>query len=325
MRIDTIKKDELVVHLHATQTFGGGSVHSRISGVTDHLADDDTHALLIARDIVANLNRRKPDNLAMQESVEPVYPVEDIYGIVSRDPRFPYDIREIIARIVDGSEFHEFKKLYGATLVCGFAHIDGHPIGIVANNGILFPESAQKAAHFIQLSNRRRIPLLFLQNITGFMVGKRVEHAGIAKDGAKMVNAVATATVPKFTVIVGGSFGAGNYAMCGRAYNPRMLWMWPNARISVMGGEQAASVLATVKQDGMDARGDDWPADERLAFETKIRDQYDVQGHPYFSSARLWDDGVIDPLDTRAVLSQALAAAVNCPGDPETSLGIFRM
>jgi 3-methylcrotonyl-CoA carboxylase beta subunit len=261
----------------------------------------------------------------MQDSVAPAYPIDDIYGIVSRDPRFPYDSREIIARIVDGSEFHEFKKLYGATLVCGFAHIDGHPIGIVANNGILFPESAQKAAHFIQLSNRRRIPLLFLQNITGFMVGKRVEHAGIAKDGAKMVNAVATATVPKFTVIVGGSFGAGNYAMCGRAYNPRMLWMWPNARISVMGGEQAASVLATVKQDGMAARGDDWPADERLAFETKIREQYDAQGHPYFSSARLWDDGVIDPLDTRAVLSQALAAAANRPGDPETSLGIFRM
>jgi len=307
------------------ETLGGGSVHSRISGVTDHLAEDDAHALAVARDIVANLNRRKPDNLALQESVEPVYPVDDIYGIVSRDPRFPYDIREIIARIVDGSEFHEFKKLYGATLVCGFAHIDGHPIGVVANNGILFPESAQKGAHFIQLSNRRRIPLLFLQNITGFMVGKRVEHAGIAKDGAKMVNAVATATVPKFTVIVGGSFGAGNYAMCGRAYNPRMLWMWPNARISVMGGEQAASVLATVKQDGMAARGDDWPADQRLAFETKIREQYDAQGHPYFSSARLWDDGVIDPLDTRAVLSQGLAAAANRPNDPETSLGIFRM
>jgi len=307
------------------ETLGGGSVHSRISGVTDHLADDDTHALAIARDIVMNLNRRKPPQLALRESIEPVYPAADIYGIVSRDPRFPYDIRETIARIVDGSEFHEFKKLYGSTLVCGFAHLDGYPIGIVANNGILFPESAQKGAHFIQLANRRRIPLLFLQNITGFMVGKRVEHAGIAKDGAKMVNAVATASVPKFTVVVGGSFGAGNYAMCGRAYNPRMLWMWPNARISVMGGEQAASVLATVKQDGMAARGEAWPEDERLAFETGIREQYEAQGHPYYSSARLWDDGVIDPLDTRRILSQALAAAANRPGEPETSLGIFRM
>ena len=307
------------------ETLGGGSVHSRISGVTDHLADDDAHALSIARDIVSHLNRRKSPNLAMRESIEPVYPINDIYGIVSRDPRFPYDIREIIARIVDGSEFHEFKKLYGSTLVCGFAHLDGYPIGIIANNGILFPESAQKGAHFIQLANRRRIPLLFLQNITGFMVGKRVEHAGIAKDGAKMVNAVATATVPKFTVVVGGSFGAGNYAMCGRAYNPRMLWMWPNARISVMGGEQAASVLATVKQDGMVARGEEWPENERLDFETKIREQYEAQGHPYYSSARLWDDGVIDPLDTRRILSQALAAAANCPDEPETSLGIFRM
>ncbi len=261
----------------------------------------------------------------MRESIEPVYPVDDIYGIVSRDARFPYDIREIIARIVDGSEFHEFKKLYGSTLVCGFAHLDGYPIGIVANNGILFGESAQKGAHFIQLANRRRIPLVFLQNITGFMVGKRVEHAGIAKDGAKMVNAVATATVPKFTIVVGGSFGAGNYAMCGRAYNPRMLWMWPNARISVMGGEQAASVLATVKQDGMVARGEAWPEGERLAFETSIRDQYDAQGHPYYSSARLWDDGVIDPLDTRRMLSQALAAAANRALESETSLGIFRM
>ena len=272
-----------------------------------------------------NKARRKPPGLALRDSIEPIYPVDDIYGIVSRDPRFPYDIREVIARIVDGSEFHEFKKLYGSTLVCGFAHLDGYPLGIVANNGILFGESAQKGAHFIQLANRRRIPLLFLQNITGFMVGKRVEHAGIAKDGAKMVNAVATATVPKFTLVVGGSFGAGNYAMCGRAYNPRMLWMWPNARISVMGGEQAASVLATVKLDGMAARGDEWPADERLAFETGIRDQYEAQGHPYYSSARLWDDGVIDPLDTRSVLAQALAAAANRPDEPESSLGIFRM
>jgi len=261
----------------------------------------------------------------MREPVVPVYPADDIYGIVTRDPRYPYDIREVIARIVDGSEFHEFKKLYGSTLVCGFAHIDGYPMGIVANNGILFPESAQKGAHFIQMSNRRRIPLLFLQNITGFMVGKRVEHAGIAKDGAKMVTAVATASVPKYTVVVGGSFGAGNYAMCGRAYNPRMLWMWPNARISVMGGEQAASVLATVKKDAMQARGDDWPDDERVAFEARIRDQYEVQGHPYYSSARLWDDGVIDPADTRAVLAQALSAAANRPGEPESTLGLFRM
>jgi len=307
------------------ETLGGGNVHSRISGVTDHLADDDTHALSIARDIVSNLNRRKPSGSALQEAVEPAYAADEIYGIVSRDSRFPYDIREIIARIVDGSDFHEFKKLYGATLVCGFAHIDGRPIAIVANNGILFPESAQKGAHFIQLANRRRIPLLFLQNITGFMVGKRVEHAGIAKDGAKMVNAVATATVPKFTVVMGGSFGAGNYAMCGRAYNPRMLWMWPNARISVMGGEQAASVLATVRQDGLEARGDEWPADERAAFEAEIREQYDLQGHPYYSSARLWDDGVIDPADTRAVLSQALSAAANQPDGGETVLGVFRM
>ncbi len=307
------------------ETLGGGSVHSRVSGVTDHLADDDSHALSIARDIVYNLNRRRYDNPARQAAAEPKYPANDLYGIVSRDPRFPYDIREIIARIVDASRFHEFKKLYGATLVCGFAHIDGHPVGIVANNGILFPESAQKGAHFVQLSNRRRIPLVFLQNITGFMVGKRVEHAGIAKDGAKMVNAVATASVPKYTVVIGGSFGAGNYAMCGRAYGPRMLWMWPNARISVMGGEQAAGVLATVRADGMAARGEDWDADDRSAFEDAIRRQYDAQGHPYYSSARLWDDGVIDPVDTRAVLSAALSAAANRPVDGETPLGVFRM
>ncbi len=307
------------------ETLGGGSVHSRISGVTDHLADDDSHALSIARDIVLNLNREKPQTAARRGPVEPAYPVKDIYGIVSREYRFPYDVREIIARLVDGSEFHEFKKLYGATLVCGFAHLDGYPIGIVANNGILFPESAQKGAHFVQLSNRRGIPLLFLQNITGFMVGKRVEHAGIAKDGAKMVNAVATASVPKFTVVIGGSFGAGNYAMCGRAYNPRMLWMWPNARISVMGGEQAAGVLSTVRADGMQARGEDWPDEEREAFETSIREQYERQGHPYYSSARLWDDGVIDPLETRDALALALSVAANRPRESEAPLGIFRM
>ena len=307
------------------ESLGGGSVHSRISGVTDHLADDDEHALSIAREIVANLNRQKHVTVAMREPRDPEYPAEDIYGIVSREYRFPYDVREVIARIVDGSEFHEFKKLYGSTLVCGFAHIDGYPIGIVANNGILFMESAQKGAHFIQLCNRRSIPLLFLQNITGFMVGKRVEHAGIAKEGAKMVNAVATATVPKFTVVIGGSFGAGNYAMCGRAYGPRMLWMWPNARISVMGGEQAALVLSTVKRDGLEARGEEWPEKEQAEFEDRIREQYDHQGHPYYSSARLWDDGVIDPVDTRSVLSFALAAAMNRPRDPETPFGVFRM
>ena len=307
------------------ESLGGGSVHSRISGVTDHLADDDTHALAIARDIVASLNRAKRTRLALREPVDPAYPAEEIYGIVSREYRFPYDIREVIARIVDASEFQEFKKLYGSTLVCGFAHIDGCPVGIVANNGILFMESAQKGAHFIQLCNRRRVPLVFLQNITGFMVGKRVEHAGIAKEGAKMVNAVATATVPKFTVVIGGSFGAGNYAMCGRAYSPNMLWMWPNARISVMGGEQAAMVLSAVKQDGFDARGETWPAEERAAFEEGIREQYETQGNAYYASARLWDDGVIDPVDTRRVLALCLSAAMNRPAEPESPFGIFRM
>jgi 3-methylcrotonyl-CoA carboxylase beta subunit len=307
------------------EALGGGSVHSRISGVTDHLADDDTHALMITRDIVASLNFSKRTDIKMREPSEPEYPVDDIYGIVSREYRFPYDIREIIARIVDGSEFQEFKKLYGATLVCGFAHIDGCPVGIVANNGILFMESGQKGAHFVQLCNRRGIPLIFLQNITGFMVGKRVEHAGIAKDGAKMVNAVATATVPKFTVVIGGSFGAGNYAMCGRAYSPRMLWMWPNARISVMGGEQAAKVLSTVKRDGADARGEEWSEEEQSAYEAAIREQYEAQGNPYYASARLWDDGVIDPVDTRAVLSLGLSAAMNRPRDDESPFGIFRM
>ncbi len=305
------------------ETLGGGSVHSRISGVTDHLADDDAHALTIARDIVANLNELPAADTGRIESSEPLYPAEEIYGIVSRDYRFPYDVREVIARIVDGSQFQEFKKLYGATLVCGFAHIDGHPVGIVANNGILFPESAQKGAHFIQLCNRRGIPLVFLQNITGFMVGKRVEHAGIAKDGAKMVNAVATATVPKFTVVIGGSFGAGNYAMCGRAYSPRFMWMWPNARISVMGGEQASLVLSTVKSDGLEARGEEWSEADKADFEERIRQQYETQGNPFYASARLWDDGVIDPVDTRTVLAHALAAAK--PRDGEKPFGIFRM
>jgi 3-methylcrotonyl-CoA carboxylase beta subunit len=280
---------------------------------------------MIVRDIVANLNYSKRNDLKMRESADPEYPADDIYGIVSREYRFPYDVREIIARIVDRSEFQEFKKLYGSTLVCGFAHIDGCPVGIVANNGILFMESAQKGAHFIQLCNRRGIPLVFLQNITGFMVGKRVEHAGIAKDGAKMVNAVATATVPKFTVVIGGSFGAGNYAMCGRAYSPRMLWMWPNARISVMGGEQAAMVLSSVKREGLEARGEEWSEREQAEYESGIRDQYESQGHPYYASARLWDDGVIDPADTRRVLSLGLSAAMNRPRDDESPYGIFRM
>ena len=307
------------------ETLGGGSVHSRISGVTDHLADDDAHALQIARDIVASLNLKTELQVARRDSVDPSYPADDIYGIVSREYRYPYDVREVIARIVDASRFQEFKKLYGATLVCGFAHLDGYPVGIVANNGILFPESAQKGAHFIQLCNRRGVPLVFLQNITGFMVGKRVEHAGIAKDGAKMVNAVATATVPKFTVVIGGSFGAGNYAMCGRAYNPRFMWMWPNARISVMGGEQASLVLSTVKAEGLEARGEAWSERDRADFEDRIRQQYETQGHPFYASARLWDDGVIDPLETRRVLSHALAAALSGPRDEETPFGIFRM
>ena len=307
------------------ETLGGGSVHSRISGVTDHLANDDAHALSIARDIVANVNFRRDLSVVRREPVEPRYEAEDIYGIVSREFRFPYDIREVIARVVDGSEFQEFKKLYGATLVCGFAHIDGYPVGIVANNGILFPESAQKGAHFVQLCNRRRIPLIFLQNITGFMVGKRVEQAGIAKDGAKMVNAVATANVPKFTVVVGGSFGAGNYAMCGRAYSPRMMWMWPNARISVMGGDQAALVLSTVKEDGLKLRGEEWPASEKAGYEDMIRAQYETQGSPYYASGRLWDDGVIDPLETRTVLAHGLSAAMNHTQPEEAPFGIFRM
>jgi 3-methylcrotonyl-CoA carboxylase beta subunit len=307
------------------ETLGGGDVHSRISGVTDYLAANDTEALEKVREIVSNLNWRKNIPLKLREVKEPQYPADEMYGVVSRDFRFTYDIREVIARIVDGSEFQEFKALYGPTLVCGFAHLYGYPVGILANNGILFSESAQKGAHFIQLCNRRGIPLVFLQNITGFMVGKKYEHGGIAKDGAKMVNAVATASVPKFTVIVGGSFGAGNYAMCGRAYGPRLLWMWPNARISVMGGEQAALVLSTVRQDGLAAKGETWTDKDKAKFEKEIQDQYETQGHPYYASARLWDDGVIDPIDTRKVLGQAISASMNRPRDGETPYGIFRM
>ncbi len=306
------------------ESLGGGDVHSRISGVTDYLAENDSEALSLVRDIVSNLNWRKELPFAMREPVEPAYSAEELYGIVSREFRFPYDVREVIARLVDGSEFQEFKALYGATLVCGFAHLNGFPIGIIANNGILFSESAQKGAHFIQLCDRRGIPLVFLQNIAGFMVGKKYEQAGIAKDGAKMVNAVATSSIAKFTVIIGGSFGAGNYAMCGRAYSPRFLWMWPNARISVMGGQQAALVLSTVRRDGLDARGEEWPEAEQQQFEDGIRGQYEEQGNPYYASARLWDDGVIDPVDTRRVLTQAISAAANRVRDTETPYGIFR-
>ncbi len=306
------------------ESLGGAEVHTSISGVADHFAENDAHALGIAREIVAHLNRRKPMPLALREPVTPCYASEEIYGIVPRDTRIPFDIREIIARIVDGSELAEFKARYGKTLVCGFAHIPGYPVGIVANNGILFAESALKGAHFIELCNQRNIPLVFLQNITGFMVGRKYENAGIARDGAKMVTAVACSHVPKFTVIIGGSFGAGNYAMCGRGYQPRFLWMWPNARISVMGGEQAASVLATVRRDGLEAAGKDWPKDEEEAFKAPIRAQYERQGHPYYASARLWDDGIIDPADTRRVLGLAISASMNAPIEQDR-FGVFRM
>ncbi|HLY46555.1 MAG TPA: carboxyl transferase domain-containing protein [Stellaceae bacterium] len=312
----------------SAEDLGGAEVHSRISGVTDHMALDDRHALGIARRIVANLNWTKQVPLAVATPEEPNYPQEEIYGVIPTDVRRPYEVREIIARIVDGSELDEFKQLYGATLVCGFARIWGYPVGILANNGILFSESALKAAHFIELCAQRGIPLVFLQNITGFMVGRKYENAGIAKDGAKMVTAVATANVPKFTVIIGGSFGAGNYGMCGRAYSPRFLWMWPNARISVMGGEQAASVLATVRRDGMEGRGEAWGADEEAAFKAPIRAQYETQGHPYYASARLWDDGIIDPAETRLVLGLSISAALNAPIAPwrdGTRFGVFRM
>jgi 3-methylcrotonyl-CoA carboxylase beta subunit len=313
----------------SAEELGGADVHSRTSGVTDHYALDDRHALGIARRIVGNLNSVKPDGLALAEPKEPLYPAANIYGVIPADTRRPYDVREVIARLVDGSELDEFKQLYGQTLLCGFARIWGYPVGILANNGILFSESALKAAHFIELCAQRGIPLVFLQNITGFMVGRKYEAGGIAKDGAKMVTAVATANVPKFTVIIGGSFGAGNYGMCGRAYGPRFLWMWPNARISVMGGEQAASVLATVRRDGMEARGQEWPASDEEAFKTPIREQYEAQGHPYYASARLWDDGIIDPADTRLVLGLSISASLNAPiprfAEERGRFGVFRM
>jgi 3-methylcrotonyl-CoA carboxylase beta subunit len=308
----------------SAEDLGGADVHSRTSGVTDHYANDDRHALAIARDIVGTLNRPKRVDLDLRPPTEPLYPADDLYGIVPSDSRKPFDVRDIIARIVDGSEFDEFKALYGTTLVCGFAHIFGYPVGIVANNGILFSESALKGAHFIELCAQRGIPLVFLQNITGFMVGKKYESGGIAKDGAKLVTAVACAKVPKFTVVIGGSFGAGNYGMCGRAYSPRFLWMWPNARISVMGGEQAASVLAQVRRDGLEASGKSWPADEEEAFKAPIREKYEREGHPYYASARLWDDGIIDPTDTRMVLGLGISAALNAPVE-QTQFGIFRM
>ena len=306
------------------QTLGGAEVHTAMSGVADYYAENDTHALSIARDILGNLNRLKSVPLALREPVEPKYPAHELYGVIPPDTRRPFDIREVIARIVDGSELHEFKARYGKTLVTGFAHIHGYPVGIIANNGILFAESALKGTHFIELCNQRNVPLVFLQNITGFMVGKKYEQAGIAKDGAKMVTAVACSHVPKFTVVVGGSFGAGNYAMCGRAYGGRFLWMWPNARISVMGGEQAASVLATVKRDGIEARGGQWSASEEEAFKAPLREQYERQGHPYYASARLWDDGIIDPADTRRVLGLAISASMNAPMEPQR-YGVFRM
>jgi 3-methylcrotonyl-CoA carboxylase beta subunit len=311
------------------EELGGGDVHARKSGVVDHLAEDDDHALAIVRSIVGTFERNEraldTERASSQREVEePVEDPEGLYDVVPTDSRTPYDVREVIRRVVDGSRFHEFKQLYGETLVCGFAHVWGHPVGIVANNGILFSESSLKGAHFIELCNQRGVPLVFLQNISGFMVGREYEAGGIARDGAKLVTAVACSVVPKLTVVIGGSFGAGNYGMCGRAYDPRFLWMWPNARISVVGGEQAASVLATVRRDGIEAKGGDWSAAEEEEFKAPIREQYEVQGSPYYSTARLWDDGVIDPVDTRRVLGMGLAVAANAP-IPAPSYGVFRM
>ncbi len=308
----------------STEDLGGGDVHTRLSGVADHLAENDAHALGIARRIVAGLNRVSTAEIQRRAPLEPRLAAEGLYGVVSADPRRPFDVHEIIARIVDDSDFDEWKSRYGTTLVTGFAHLWGMPVGIVANNGILFSESALKGTHFIELCCQRRIPLVFLQNITGFMVGRKYENEGIAKHGAKMVTAVACAQVPKLTVIIGGSFGAGNYGMCGRAYSPRFLWMWPNARISVMGGEQAANVLARVRRDALESKGQSWSAEDEATFTAPIRAQYDRQGHPYYATARLWDDGVIDPLDTRRVLGLGLSASLNAP-ILSTRFGIFRM
>ncbi|MFT6164825.1 MAG: 3-methylcrotonyl-CoA carboxylase beta subunit [Zhongshania aliphaticivorans] len=308
----------------SAEDLGGADVHCRTSGVADHYAQNDHHALQLARNAVKRLNRRKPQSLDVAPSQEPAYPADEIYGIIPKDSRKPYDVREIIARVVDGSDFDEFKALYGTTLICGFARIFGYPVGIVANNGILFSESAQKGTHFIELCAQRKIPLIFLQNITGFMVGQQYEAGGIAKHGAKMVMAVACAKVPKLTVLIGGSFGAGNYGMCGRAYDPRFMFMWPNARISVMGGEQAAGVMAQIKRDQYERENKDWPTDEEKAFKQPILDTYEKQGHPYYASARLWDDGVIDPADTRMVLGLSLSASLNKPIEDST-FGVFRM
>ena len=308
----------------SAEELGGADVHARTSGVADHYAQNDSHAIALTRRIVANLNWKKQPSVSLLPPREPNYAAEELYGVVPMDTRTPYDIREIVARLVDGSEFDEFKHLYGTTIVTGFARIWGYPIGIVGNNGILFNESALKAAHFIELCGQRGIPLLFLQNITGFMVGKKYEAGGIARDGAKMVTAVSTVAVPKFTVIVGGSYGAGNYGMCGRAYSPRFLWMWPSARISVMGGEQAASVLATVRRDNVEAKGGTWSKADEEAFKQPVREAYEREGHPYYATARLWDDGILDPADTRMALGLALSAAMNQPIGP-TKFGVFRM
>ncbi len=308
----------------SAEELGGAEVHTRISGVADHLAQDDAHALSLVRRVVSHLNRRTSYVVERETPEDPLYPAEELYGVIPADARKPYDVREVIARLVDGSRLDEFKANYGATLVTGFAHVHGFPVGILANNGILFSESAQKGAHFIELCAQRGIPLLFLQNITGFMIGRKYEHGGIAKDGAKMVMAVACARVPKFTVLIGGSFGAGNYGMCGRAYGPRLLWSWPNARISVMGGEQAASVLSRLRRDAFEARGEAWSAEEEEAFKAPIREQYETQGNPYYATARLWDDGVLDPVQTRDALGLGLAVALQAPAD-KTHFGVFRM
>ncbi|WP_370617094.1 carboxyl transferase domain-containing protein [Mumia qirimensis] len=306
------------------EELGGGEVHARRSGVVDHLADDDAHALAILRSIVSTFERRTPPSLERSAVVEPLEAPDTLYDVVPTDSRTPYDVRDVIRRVVDGSTFHEFKPLYGETLVCAFARIWGYPVAIVANNGILFSESSLKGAHFIELANQRGVPLVFLQNISGFMVGREYENGGIAKDGAKLVTAVASSVVPRFTVVIGGSYGAGNYGMSGRAYDPRFLWMWPNAKISVMGGEQASSVLATVRRDGIEARGEEWSSEDEEAFRAPIRAQYEEQGSAYYSTARLWDDGIIDPADTRRVLGMALQASSNAP-IPEPHYGVFRM
>ncbi|MGH6836356.1 MAG: carboxyl transferase domain-containing protein [Methylocella sp.] len=308
----------------SAEDLGGAEVHARVSGVVDHYALSDAHALALARNIVGNLNRAKNPGVAVREPTDPLYDAQEIYGIVPADPREAYDVREILARIVDGSAFDEFKALYGTTLICGFAHIFGYPVGILANNGILFSESALKGAHFIELCAQRKIPLVFLQNITGFMVGQKYEAQGIAKDGAKLVAAVACTCVPKFTIIIGGSFGAGNYGMCGRAFGPRFLWTWPNARISVMGGEQAANVLAQVRRDSFEAGGKVWTAEEEESFVAPVREKFERQAHPYYASARLWDDGIIDPAETRMVLALSISAALNAPIET-TRFGVFRM